>query len=215
MPKSAVARGDLGGIAVCRGGPKLSHLFFADDSLIFCKASIQERSTLQRILQVYEKAYGQQLNRAKTSLFFSSNTPGGMREGIKNRFGAQVIRHHEKYLGLLSLVGRCKSNTFSEIKEKLGKKLASWKEKVLSKAGKEILIKALAQAIPTYTMSCFKIPDSLCDEITTMIRNFWWGQKQDEKKMAWLSWDKLCKSKEEGGMGFRQLKEFNLALLAK
>ena len=86
---------------------------------------------------------------------------------------------------------------------------------MLSKAGKEILIKVVVQAIPTYTMSCFKIPDSLCDEITTMIRNFWWEQKRDEKKMAWLSWEKLCKAKEEGGMGFRQLKEFNLAFLAK
>ena len=81
--KSTVACGDLGGIAVCRGGPKLSHLFFADDSLIFCKVSIQECSALQRILQVYEKASSQQLNQAKTSLFFSSNTPGDMREEIK------------------------------------------------------------------------------------------------------------------------------------
>lgn len=126
-----------------------------------------------------------------------------------------MIRQHEKYLGLPSLVGRCKRNIFSEIKEKLGKRLAYWKEKVFSKVGKEILIKTVVQVIPTYTMSCFKIPDSLCDELTTMIRNFRWRQKRDEKKMAWLNWDKLCKSKEEGGMGFRQLKEFNLAILAK
>ena len=77
----------------------------------------------------------------------------------------------------------------------MAKKLARWKEKLLSKAGKEILIKAVAQAIPTYTMSCFKIPDSLCDNLTSMIRNFWWGQKQDERKMAWLSWEKLCVAK--------------------
>ena len=48
-----------------------------------------------------------------------------------------------------------------------------------------------------------------------MIRNFWWGQKQDEKKMAWLSWDKLCSPKADGGLGFKKLKEFNLSLLAK
>ena len=72
---------------------------------------------------------------------------------------------------------RNKRNTFNAVKEKLAKKLARWKEKLLSKARKEILIKAVAQAIPTYTMSCFKIPDSLCDDLTSMIRNFWWGQK--------------------------------------
>ena len=66
-------------------------------------------------------------------------------------------------------------NTFMEVKAKLAKKLAGWKEKLLSKAGKEVLIKVVAQAIPTYTMSCFKIPDSLCDEMTNLVRNFWWG----------------------------------------
>ena len=64
-------------------------------------------------------------------------------------------------------------------------------------------------------MSYFKIPDSLFDDLTSMIRNFWWGQKGDKRKMSWLSWDKLCEPKANGGMGFRQLKQFNLALLAK
>lgn len=57
---------------------------------------------------------------------------------IKSKFGAQVIKQHEKYLGLPSLVGRNKKNTFKEIKDKLAKKLAGWKEKFLSKVGKEI-----------------------------------------------------------------------------
>ena len=145
--------------------------------LIFCKASLEECDSLQRILQVYERALGQQLNRAKTSLFFSSNTNLSVQEKIKQRFGAQVIRQHEKYLGLPSLVGRKRRNTFNDIKEKLVKKLARWKEKLLSKASNEILIKAVAQAIPTYIMSCFKLPDTLCEELMSMIRNFWWGQK--------------------------------------
>ena len=84
-------------------------------------------------------------------------------------------------------MGRNKRNTFNDIKEKLGKKLAGWKDKMLSKAGKEILIKAVAQAIPTYTMSCFKLPDSLCEELTIMVKNFWWDQKKEEKKTVWLS----------------------------
>ena len=173
--KKASVDGLLGGISVCRRGPSLSHLFFADDSLIFCKATLRECDALPKILKVYELALGQQLNRAKTSLFFSGNTPKEIRDEIKLRFGAQVNRQHEKYLGLPSLVGRNKKNTFKEIKEKFAKKLAGWKEKLLSKAGKEVLIKAVTQAIPTYSMSYFKIPDSLCEEITSLIRNFWWG----------------------------------------
>ena len=113
------------------------------------------------------------------------------------------------------MVGRSKKNTFHDLKDKLGKKLSGWKEKLLSNAGKEILIKAVGQAIPSYTMSCFKLPDSLCDELASMVRKFWWGQKNGVDKMAWLSWEKMCTPKETGGMGFRDLKAFNLALLAK
>ena len=112
-------------------------------------------------------------------------------------------------------MGKNKWNTFNGIKEKLGKKLAGWKEKLLSKAGKEIVNKDVALAIPTYTMSCFKIPESLCDDLTSMIRNFWWGQKSEEKKIPWVSWEKMCEPKAGGGLGFKNLKCFNLALLAK
>ena len=78
------------------------------------------------------------------ALFFSKNTSDEIKEEIKNRFEAQVIRQHEKYLGLPSLVGKNKRNTFNDVKEKISKKLAGWKEKLLSKAGKEVLIKVVA-----------------------------------------------------------------------
>ena len=97
----------------------------------------------------------------------------------------------------------------------MGRHIASWKGKMLSNASREILIKAMAQATPTYTMSCFKLPDSLCNELNSMISNFWWGQKDRERKMAWISWKKLCTPKDRGSMGFRDLKAFNLALLTK
>ncbi|XP_075651545.1 uncharacterized protein LOC142622019 [Castanea sativa] len=128
---------EYGGSCSVSRGPSISHLFFADDSLIFCIASLEECDSLQRILKVYEEALGQQMNRAKTSLFFSQNTRDGVKEEIKTRFGAQIIRQHEKYLGLPSLVGRNEKNSFNDIKEKLEKKLAGWKEKLLSKAGRK------------------------------------------------------------------------------
>ena len=170
---------------------------------------------MQRILQVYESSSGQQLNRSKSALFFSRNTSTSTQELIKTKFGAQVIKPHGSYLGLPSLIGKSKRNTFAQMKQKLASKLAGWKEKLLSNAGKEVLIKAVAQAVPSYTMSCFKLPNGLCEELTGMVRQFWWGQVKNEKKVAWMSWDRMCKPKEEGGLGFRDLKSFNLALLAK
>ena len=151
--------------------------FFADNSIVFYKASTEECDALQQILCVYKNTTGQQLNRSKTSFFFSPNTSEMTKNEIKNRFGAQVIKQHEKYLGLPSLIGWNKKKSFREIKDRLAGKLAGWKEKHLSKAGKEVLIKVVARVISTYAMSYFKIPNSLCDEMTSLIRNFWWGQR--------------------------------------
>ena len=76
--------------------------------------------------------------------------------------------------------------------------------------GREVILKAALQAIPTYSMSCFKLTQTLCHELETMIRKFWWGQR-DERKIHWIKWSKLCRPKNEGGMDFR----FNDAMLAK
>ena len=164
---------------------------------------------------VYERTTGKQVNRQKTSLFFQPNTLAEIQEELKQRFGVDIIRQHEKYLGLPSLVGRNKCNIFQQLTERVANKLSGWKEKFLSMAGREVLIKAVVQAIPTHTMSCFLLPKSLCDELNSMVSRFWWGQKQDERKMVWMKWNKLCRPKAKGGMGFRDLKAFNLALLAK
>ena len=77
------------------------------------------------------------------------------------------------------------------------KKLKSWKEKFLSTAGREILIKSVVQAIPTYVMSCFLHPIGLCEHIESMVSKFWWGSKQDERKIHWIKWETLCKEKRK------------------
>ena len=118
--KKSVNDGVLHGVAACKRGPSISHLFFANDNLIFCKASLEECDSLQRLIGLNEKASGQQLNKAKMSLFFSKNTPDDVREEFKSRFDAQVIHQDEKYLSLPLLVGRSKRNSFLDLKEKFG-----------------------------------------------------------------------------------------------
>jgi hypothetical protein len=98
---------------------------------------------------------------------------------------------------------------------KVCNRIHGWKEKLLSQAGLEILIKAVAQSMPTYTMNCFLLPKRIYSELQSIVRQFWWGQKGGERKINWLAWKKMCKSKLQGGMGFRDLEAFNLALLAK
>ena len=129
--------------------------------------------------------------------------------------GVPVIKQYERYLGLPSFIGRAKYSSFAQIKESVWSKLKGWKEKLISQASREILIKSVAQAIPASAMSCFQLPNRLIKEIEVLIRRFWWGQGGDKGKMHWLPWNTLCKSKANGGIRFRKLGSFNEALLAK
>ena len=138
-----------------------------------------------------------------------------MQTRIQNILGMPAIRQYEKYLGLPTLIGRAKKHSFAYIKERVWRKLQGWKEKLFSQAGREILIKSVIQAIPTYTMSCFKLPKGLILELETHIRKFWWGYDGSNKKVHWMKWEKLCEDKGKGGMGFKDIKKFNDSLLAK
>ena len=111
--------------------------------------------------------------------------------------------------------GKSKVSTFKELQEKITNRVMGWKEKNISKAGREVLIKNDTQAIPTYSMSLFKIPKTICDGINSALSHYWWGQTRNEKKIHWINWTKLCGSKRKGGMGFRDIHAFNLAMLAK
>jgi hypothetical protein len=84
---------------------------------------------------------------------------------------------------------------------------------VLSREG--VLLKAVVQAIPTYSMSVFKLPKSLCKQLNSIMSNFWWHHNRESMGVTWMSWKWMGLAKQLGGMGFRDLEVFNLALLAK
>lgn len=113
------------------------------------------------------------------------------------------------------MVGRTRKQILSYLTDNVRRKIGGWKEKSLSQAGREFLIKSVAQAMPTYAMSWFKLPTSTLISFTSLMRKFWWGRGKDKNGMAVLAWDKMCISKKDGGLGFRSLEAFNLALLAK
>ena len=138
-----------------------------------------------------------------------------MKHEIKVAFGVPEIMQYERYLGLTSFVGKRKKASFNYIKEKIWRKLQGWEGKLLSQAGREVLLKSIIQAIPTYTMGCFKLPIGLCHEIEALIKKFWWGHRGDRRKIHWIKWEEMTKSKSVGGMGFRDLDMYNDSLLAK
>ena len=146
---------------------------------------------------------------------FSKGTKSNVKDAVLGELGIARESRNERYLGLPVHLGASKKKEFEYLKEKIWQRIQGWKERFLSKAGKEILIKAIAQAIPTYVMGVFKLPFSVCDDLTKLIRNYWWGVERGKRKMHWLSWPKLNRSKQQGGLGFRDMRVFNQALLAR
>ena len=94
--------------------------------------------------------------------------------------GIKEVDRIESYLGLPILVGRSKYQTFAYLKDRVWKKIQGWKGQLLPRASKEILIKTVAQSIPTYTMGVFQLPMKLCNDLNAMYAIFWWGQVNNE-----------------------------------
>ncbi|XP_019157468.1 PREDICTED: uncharacterized protein LOC109154044 [Ipomoea nil] len=214
--QQAEARGDIHGVRVARGAPTVTHLFFADDSLLFFRANQQETLKVKECLDLYCAASGQLINFDKSNAVFSVNTTPAMRSLIANSLGVNEATDLGRYLGLPSALGRNKTAAFRYVEEKVRERIGSWQNKLLSRVGKEVLLKSIAQAMPIFTMSMFLLPLRVCDTIEKLFNRFWWGGGgTGTRGIHWLRWSKLCETKSRGGLGFKRLHEFNLALLAK
>lgn len=131
-------------------------------------------------------------------MFFSGRIPRDQIKAIKSILKFKVVSKYEKYLGLPSMIGRKKMSFFNEVKLKVLSKISSWQLKMFFSGSKEILIKAVAQAVPAYAMSVFKLPKTFCDDIQRAITKFWWGSNDEKHGIHWVRWDKLSQAKSRG-----------------
>lgn len=123
---------------------------------------------------------------------------------------------NSNYLGLPSLIGRSKKRVFGFLKERVNRRIDGWKAKPISRAGKAVLIKNVAQALPSYCMTCFMLPTSLLLEIERIFNAYWWNSgSTGSRGIRWLSWEAMSVAKCRGGMGFRNLHGFNVSMLGK
>jgi hypothetical protein len=89
------------------------------------------------------------------------------------------------------------------------KRASDWIEKYMSSGAKEILVKAILQSLPTYAMWVFRFPSGLIEELNQIVRNFWWGDEHNRRRLHWMSWEKVTQPKAQRGMGFRDFHLFN------
>lgn len=183
-----VEAGRLTELKVCRRSPGISHLLFADDSLLFFRACLQQATVVQNALTCFQACTGQLLSPGKCSLLVGRSCPDATVEVVKEILQVETPAFESKYLGLPTPEGRMHAGRFKPTEERLAKRMDSWAEKHMSSGAKDVLIKSVVQAIPTYLMGVFKLPASTCEAYTMMIRDFWWGDEENKRKIHWCAW---------------------------
>lgn len=195
--------------------PPGSHILFADDCIVFSEASQRGARRLQDVLETYSRGSGQLVNRDKSAVFFSRNSTEEMKVAVRQTLSIGQEALAERYLGLPTAVGRSSMEAFEFLPSRISKVIGTWSGRQASFAGHEVLLKSVAQAVPTYTMSCILLSKTTCRKLKTPIANFWWGGAATSRHMHWQSWERLTTPKELGGMGFRDMRNFNIAMLGK
>jgi hypothetical protein len=113
---------------------------------------------------------------------------------VRSTLNVSRDRFEDKYLGYPTPEGRMNKGKFQPSKDRLGKKLNNWVEKLMSMGAKDELIKSVAQAIPNHAMSIFKLPVGFHEDYMKLVRNFWWGEDEKKRKVHWEAWDILTKT---------------------
>lgn len=119
---------------------------------------MEEVETIKEVIRKYETTFGQRINLEKTEITCSSNVTSAKKKELATCLGVKPVEKHTKYLGLPTLIGRSKKQIFTGIVDRVTQKMKDWKEKLLTLAGKKVLIKAVIQSSPTYSINCFMFP---------------------------------------------------------
>lgn len=207
--------GKITGMSLTKKSPAIQQLLFVDDSFFICRSTLQECTEFLRCLKMYGRAPGQEINFQKSAITFGASIDPIMKRLMACRLGIDTEGGVGTYLSLPECFSGSKQQLLGIfIGEKLNKRLNGWFGKTLSLGGKEVL-KSIAMALPVYVMSCFRLLKFQCQKITSAMTALWWNTCEKKRKIHWISWQEMCKSKARGGFEFRDLGDFNQALLAK
>lgn len=152
-------------LQVSRGGPFISHLFFADDLILFGKASTNQAFLMKNCLDEFCHLSGQRVSFEKSVICVSPNVSADLAHSIATISGSPLTDCLGKYLGVPLIHKRVTKDTYHEILDKVQKRLSSWKSHTLSMAGRITLVQSVTSAIPIYTMQTAQLPMSVCNKL--------------------------------------------------
>jgi hypothetical protein len=193
---------------------EVSHLQFADDTLLLGAKSWANVRALRAVLVLFETMSGLKVNFNKSMLVGVNISDSWLSEAA-SVLRCRVGKIHFLYLGL-PIGGDPRRLAFWDpVVTRLKTRLSGWKSRFLSFGGRLVLLKSVLTSLPVYALSFFKAPSGIISSIESLLIKFFWGGCEDSRKIAWVTWKSICLRKEYGGLGVRQLREFNLALLGK
>ncbi|XP_057424037.1 uncharacterized protein LOC130717711 [Lotus japonicus] len=192
----------------------VSMLQFADDTLFFGVASLQNAQTIECILRCFELVSGLKMN------FHKSKLGGIALEGALAQRLAWVLNCRRMeipftYLGLSVGANPRKLSFWDPVISRLRSRLSRWRQKSVSFGGRLTLISSVLSSIPLFYLSFYLMPKGVIQTCKRIMRTFLWGGAEGHKKLAWIKWDVVCKPKEMGGLGIKNWNVFNKALLGK
>lgn len=195
----------------------INHAQFADDTLWLGGASIQSVEHFKQELELYKEVFERKINFQKSKIFSWNCSVRELRD-IARTLGMEGTVDWDgfTYLGILICKTKIKSAKWEPILDKIKTKIQGWSANWLNLAGKMVLLKYVMNSMPIYQSSILLAPGSVICKLERLLRKFIWeGGKGNEKKLHLISWDKIQKPCDEGGLQVRNLSIQNLALGAK
>ena len=191
----------------------VSHLLFADDTLIFCGADSDQLYNLRYVFTWFEAVSSLKINLSKSEIVPVGDVPHI--EELRHLLGCKNSVLPVKYLGLPLGATFKETTIWNPVLEKVEKRLASWKRLYLSKGGKITLIKSTLSSIPTYFLLLFPIPSRVANRLEKLQKDFLRCRLDEKPKYHLVNWSHICAPLQSGGLAIRDLRRFNQSLLGK
>ncbi|XP_026400419.1 uncharacterized protein LOC113296326 [Papaver somniferum] len=203
------------GIQINKHCPAINHLFFADDCLLFFQASPTHMRHLQYLLTSFGQASCQVINMQKSTIFFSKHSPPAHKNNIINILQMKCMGLGEKYLGIPLLMHRSRQKNCQGILDNMNSRLRGWHSKLIPQEGKTTHLNSVLSTMGMYQMQVFKLHDTTISHMNRIQRQYWWHNYTNHKSPRVISWDNVSLPKKLGGLGLKNLKNYNSVFLAK